>query len=90
MTFTIIRAVTSLAAKQLSSGLDVITITGKSLSLLPNTTMNANGYRVSVCSDLDDNVIQPGDQVLVRITRNDAVYAGTIGILKAWSVLAQA
>ena len=90
VTFTIVRAVTDLAAKQLSSPIDVITITGKSLTLYPNNTMNANGYRRAACSDLDGNVIQPGDQVHVSVSRDDAVYAGTIGVLKAWGEVVQA
>ena len=90
VTITIVRAVTDLAAKQLSNPLDVITITGKTLTLYPNNTMNANGYRRAACSDLDSNVIQPGDQVHVSVSRDDVVYAGTIGILKAWSEIVQA
>jgi len=88
--FIIIRSVTSAAAKQLSDVLSVIRITGKSITLLPNATMNANGYRLGTCSDLDSEVIQPGDQVLVKVSRNDSSYAGTIGILKAWSEITQA
>lgn len=89
VTFTIIRAVTAAASKLLSSPTNVITVTGKALSMTPNNTMTANGYRLALCSDLDSNVIQPGDQVHVRITRNDAVYAGTIGIMRAWGEITQ-
>jgi hypothetical protein len=87
--FTIVRAVTNLAAKQLSNPLDVILITDKTLTLYPNTTMNVNGYRTAACSDMDGIVVQPGDQVHVQITRNDAAYAGTVGVLKAWAEITQ-
>ena len=86
----IVRTMTDLAAKQLSSPVDVVSITGKSLTLYPNNTMNANGYRHATCTDLDSNVIQPGDQVHVTVSRDDAVYAGTIGILRAWGEITQA
>lgn len=88
--FTIVRAVTAAAAKQLTDPVSVITITGKTLSLFPDDTLNANGYRVATCVDLDSNVIQPGDQVHVKVSRNDNTYAGTVGILKAWGEITQA
>ena len=88
--FVIIRSVDNTAAKQLTDPLSVITITGKVMLLAPNNTMNANGYRMATCTDLGGNVIQPGDQVHVTMSRNDSSYAGTIGILKAWAEITQA
>ena len=86
---TIVRAVTTSAAKQLTDPGSVITITGKTLALAPNNTMNVNGYRMATLSDLGGYTIEAGDQVHITISRNDSSYAGTIGILRAWAEIAQ-
>lgn len=92
VSFTIIRNVATTELTKTLVAPNVITITGKTLTLyVPlGNTMSANGYCVGTCSDLDGNVIQPGDQIHVKILRNDNTYAGTIGIMKAWGEITQA
>lgn len=90
VTFTIVRSVTTAAAKLITNPVNVITITGKDLDLYPNGTLAAASYRLASCADIDSNVIQPGDQVHVRVTRQDVSYAGSIGIMKAWCEITQA
>lgn len=87
--FAIVRSVISSTPRQLSNPLDVIRVTGKLMTLQPNNTMNANGYRMAICADLDGNTLEPGDQLHVKISRNDSAYAGTIGILKVWCEITQ-
>jgi hypothetical protein len=87
---TIVRSVVGTAHNLLTDPLSVISITGKQLTFPAGTTMDANGYRLAQCSDLDANTIEPGDQVHVKVSRGATVtYSGTLGIMKAWSEMVQ-
>lgn len=86
--YTIIRAAVSTEAYALTDVTKVLTGTGY-LTMLPNFTMNANGYRKATFS-ISGVSVQPGDRVAVKLTRKDAgSYAGEIGILRSWLSIEQ-
>ena len=86
--YTVIKAAVDTVAYALTDVTKVLTGTGY-LTMLPNFTMNANGYRKASFT-LTGVTIEPGDQVSIKLTRSDSgAYGGTIGVLRSWLAIEQ-